>query len=90
MQNKPTPPQECVLRHHYDVSDSSGKVTCTVVIGECVLLHAIEGLVGEPPRPGHAPELKLEGYHPMARLGGDSYSRVSSVFDLKRPALKRV
>ena len=39
---------ECVLRHTYDVKDAAGAVTCTIVIGEAVLIHVAEGVAGAP------------------------------------------
>lgn len=78
-------PQECVLRHHYDVKNAEQQVTSTVVIGECVMFHAIESLLGPVAKPTQAPSVRLDEYQPLARLGGDGYARVVSTFDIKRP-----
>ena len=37
---------ECRLRHTYEVKGSTGQVTCTIVIGEVVLMHVHEGVAG--------------------------------------------
>jgi flavin reductase (DIM6/NTAB) family NADH-FMN oxidoreductase RutF len=37
---------ECKLRHHYDITNAEGKVTATAVIGEVVMFHIHEEVVG--------------------------------------------
>jgi flavin reductase (DIM6/NTAB) family NADH-FMN oxidoreductase RutF len=38
---------ECTLRDTHEVRDADGKLTCTVVIGEVVLMHVHEGVASE-------------------------------------------
>ena len=39
---------ECVLRHSWEVKGRGGEVTCTVVLGEAVMIHVADGVAGAP------------------------------------------
>jgi len=76
---------ECKLRHRYEVVNASGVVTATVVFGEVVMVHAAKGVYEEAGAGEGKPTIRFENYAPMARLGGNTYGRVTSTFDLDRP-----
>jgi len=75
---------ECRVAHTYDVRNASGAVTTTVVLGEVLLFHVAEGILAETPS-SKSKMVRFDGLQPMARLGGDTYGRVTSTFDLPRP-----
>lgn len=74
---------ECVLRTTHEVKDSSGTVTCVIVIGEVVLMHVHEGVAGKSPSGKLV--VDINKYRPISRLGGNTYGRVAGLFDLPRP-----
>ncbi|KAL4859768.1 hypothetical protein ACK3TF_000057 [Chlorella vulgaris] len=74
---------ECVLRTTHEVKDSSGTVTCVIVIGEVVLMHVHEGVAGKSPSGKLI--VDINKYRPISRLGGNTYGRVAGLFDLPRP-----
>eukprot|EP01006_Ploeotia_vitrea_P016133 TRINITY_DN46626_c0_g1_i1.p1 TRINITY_DN46626_c0_g1~~TRINITY_DN46626_c0_g1_i1.p1 ORF type:complete len:592 (-),score=21.61 TRINITY_DN46626_c0_g1_i1:25-1641(-) len=77
---------ECVLKQLYEVDDNkTGKPSSCVVLGEVVRFHVHEKLLGSTPT--GKPVVKLEGYRPVSRLGGNSYSTLGRVFDLARPVV---
>lgn len=79
---------ECKVRHTYDIVNRKGKVTTTVVFGEVVMFHVFRHLVNEAGAGEGKPTVKLEGYKPISRLGGNTYALLGSVFDLARPSVK--
>ncbi|KAK9823932.1 hypothetical protein WJX72_006453 [[Myrmecia] bisecta] len=74
---------ECKLRHTYDVKNDKGEVTATVVLGEVVLAHVHEGVAAKSP--SGKTIVDITKYWPVARLGGNTYSRLTEIFDLPRP-----
>lgn len=74
---------ECRLAHSYEIRDTTGAVTTTVVLGEVVLLHVARGVAGA------SPSGKLvvdpDRLAPVSRLGGNTYGRTAGMFDLPRP-----
>ena len=52
--------------------------------GEVVRYHVAEALLRRTPN-SQLPYVDINGYQPMARLGGNTYARVTSIFDLPRP-----
>lgn len=79
---------ECKLRHTYPVINKNGDQTATIVIGEVVLAHVHEGLVDhadETSRSGKGVVVDFAKYKPVSRLGGDTYARITEVYDLPRP-----
>eukprot|EP00897_Mesotaenium_endlicherianum_P010226 jgi/Mesen1/9231/ME000595S08644 len=75
---------ECKLRHSYDVKNSKGEVTTTVVLGEVVMFHIAEHVASRSPNSGKVivDPTKLKA---MSRLGGNTYGHVTSLFDIPRP-----
>jgi flavin reductase (DIM6/NTAB) family NADH-FMN oxidoreductase RutF len=68
---------ECKLNQIIDISQNPGGGS--VVIGTVVHLHIDEGmLIGED-------KIDLAKLNPIGRLAGNSYVRVTDIFDLERP-----
>ena len=60
-----------------------GDVTATILIGEVVLAHVLEAVTS---RTGHGHIIvDIDKYAPVSRLGGDSYARVTELYDIPRP-----
>ncbi|CAM9312486.1 unnamed protein product [Phaeothamnion confervicola] len=76
---------ECKVRHTHDIKNAAGEVTATVVIAEVVLFHVVEGVLLPAGGGEGRPTVDLTRYQPMCRLGGNTYGRVTSIFDLPRP-----
>ncbi|CAM9203746.1 unnamed protein product [Ectocarpus sp. 12 AP-2014] len=76
---------ECKVRHTYDIVNSKGDVTTTVVFGEVVMFHVFSHLLNENGAGEGKPTVNHEGLMPMSRLGGNTYGRLGSVFDIPRP-----
>eukprot|EP00803_Ostreobium_quekettii_P011546 evm.model.scf_418.4 EVM.evm.TU.scf_418.4 scf_418:26217-29133(+) len=74
---------ECKLKHQYDINNREGKPHTSVVIGEVVLFHIHKGVLGQTPRGNRI--IDFSKYQPMSRLGGNTYGRTTSTFDLPRP-----
>lgn len=74
---------ECKLLHRQEIKNKAGKVTCTVVFGEAVLIHCAESIV-EGVDEGR-PQVNFEKLKPLGRLGGNTYAVVTETFDLARP-----
>ncbi|CAK0787301.1 hypothetical protein CVIRNUC_010519 [Coccomyxa viridis] len=74
---------ECILRHTYDVKNKKGDITATILIGEVVLAHVLEAVTTKT---GHDHIIvDIDKYAPVSRLGGDSYARVTELYDIPRP-----
>eukprot|EP00210_Caulerpa_lentillifera_P004705 g4489.t1 len=74
---------ECRLKHYYDIHNKQGAIHATVFIGEVVMFHINKGIAGRTP--SGSVKVDFENYKPISRLGGDTYGRVTSTFDLPRP-----
>lgn len=74
---------ECKLRHHYDIVNAEGKVTATAVIGEVVMFHAHEEVLNLEWE--GKPKIDMQRYQPISRLGGNTYGRTETGFDMPRP-----
>ena len=67
--------------------NDKGEHTTTAVFGRIVRFHVAEALVrfrrGDP----SLPEVKFEGYQPMARMGGDTFVAPTDgkLTDIPRP-----
>ena len=60
-----------------------GDVTATILIGEVVLAHVLEAVTT---RTGHGHIIvDIDKYAPVSRLGGDSYARITELYDIPRP-----
>ena len=75
---------ECKLRHHYDVKKQDGTVTATAVIGEVVMMHAHEEVADLELGEGK-PKIDTSRYRPVSRLGGNTYGRTQTGYDMPRP-----
>lgn len=73
------------VRHTYDIVNSKGDVTTTVVFGEVVMFHVFSHLLKENGAGEGKPTVNHEGLMPISRLGGNTYGRLGSVFDIPRP-----
>ena len=70
-------------RHHYDVENDQGKVTATAVVGEVIMFHMHEE-VADLEWEGK-PKIDMSRYQPISRLGGNTYGRTETGFDMPRP-----
>ena len=60
-----------------------GDITATILIGEVVLAHVLEAVTTKT---GHDHIIvDIDKYAPVSRLGGDSYARVTELYDIPRP-----
>ena len=60
-----------------------GEVTATMLIGEVVLVHVLEAVTA---RTGHDHVIvDIDKFAPVSRMGGDSYARVTELYDIPRP-----
>ena len=60
-----------------------GDITATILIGEVVLAHVLEAVTTKT---GHGHIIvDIDKYAPVSRLGGDSYARVTELYDIPRP-----
>jgi len=76
---------ECVLLHSYPII-KAGKLCGTVLVGEVKLAHVNKGIYRrEEGQNGVKHVIDIEKLRPISRLGGDSYGRTVSIFDIKRP-----
>lgn len=76
---------ECKLTHRHEIKNASGQVTATLILGEVVLVHVATAVL-EPEGAGPGkPTVRFEDYQPLSRLGGDTYGRTGTTFDLPRP-----
>lgn len=53
------------------------------------MFHVFPHLLDEAGAGEGKPAVNLKGYHPMARLGGNTYAQLGSAFDLRRPRVKK-
>lgn len=74
---------ECKLRHYYDVKNDEGRITTTAIIGEVVMFHIHEE-VADLECEGK-PKIDMSRYQPVSRLGGNTYGRTETGFDMPRP-----
>ena len=74
---------ECKLRDTFEVKNSKGEVTATIIIAEVVLCHVLEAVAGKTGH-GHT-YVEFDKYAPVSRLGGNTYARITETYDLPRP-----
>jgi len=74
---------ECKVTHLHEITNHLGEVTATTVFGEVVLFHIHKEIYTQSGE-GRV-VIDLEKYKPISRLGGNTYGRTISVFDLPRP-----
>ena len=65
------------------ISVRSGAVHATMFVGEIVMFHANRSVLTTTPSGKAA--IDILKFQPMCRLGGNTYGRVTSIFDLPRP-----
>jgi flavin reductase (DIM6/NTAB) family NADH-FMN oxidoreductase RutF len=76
---------ECKLLNTQEIINDAGVHTTTVVFGRVVKFHVIDSLVDESKGP-KTPQVKIDGFEPVGRLGGDRWCEVDNVFyDIPRP-----
>ncbi|KAG0144387.1 hypothetical protein CROQUDRAFT_660055 [Cronartium quercuum f. sp. fusiforme G11] len=77
---------ECELEHLYETFDPSepSKLTQTVVLGRIKAWHIKESVLVDG-----GPSISIEKLMPIARLGGISYTRVNTAFELTRPVWEK-
>ncbi len=75
---------ECVLEGSHPVVNAAGLETANILIGRVVALHVLEGVLGPTAVPGRD-VVDPAALAPVSRLGGDTYARITQVYDLPRP-----
>lgn len=78
----PSPPPPPTV-HHYDLLSPTGTLSSTVLLGQISLFHVRDDIVD--PVSLTIDEAKL---HPVARMGGITYARATSTFEIPRPSWK--
>lgn len=76
---------ECELTSITDIKNDKGDVTSSVVFGRIVMFHVLDSLVQTSEAKGV--EVKIDGYKPVGRLGGDTYATIGDYFDIPRPRI---
>jgi len=76
---------ECKLVKTHDIINAAGNVTATVLFGEVVAVHVHEAVLVKDGAGQGKPTVDVDRLRPLGRLGGNTYCRVGSVFDLPRP-----
>lgn len=74
---------ECKLIQSIDLKNAKGDVTTTMFLGEVVMFHVNDAVL-DSQNPDY-PSVKLENYHPVSRLGGNTFGLTTQVFDIPRP-----
>ena len=67
----------------FDVKNSSGKVSTTIVTCEVVMMHIMKDVLDDK---GH---IDIQKYRPVSRLGGNRFSNVREGWDLPRPKYQK-
>jgi flavin reductase (DIM6/NTAB) family NADH-FMN oxidoreductase RutF len=75
---------ECVLAGTHPVVNAGGVTTATILIGRVVAMHVLEGVLVPTAVPGRD-VVDPARLAPVSRLGGDTYARITQVYDLPRP-----
>ena len=78
---------ECKLTSTQDIKNDKGEVTSTAVFGRVHLFHCIEKLLEEGPH--GAPQVNIQGYKPLGRLGGDRWVQMGDYFEIARPDVNK-
>ncbi|KAK4055322.1 hypothetical protein OIV83_000605 [Microbotryomycetes sp. JL201] len=76
---------ECKLQHHYHVINDDGVRTHTVVLGRVVRFHVREDVIDNESLLIDTSKLRA-----VSRLGGITYARVTSTFEVPRPVWDKV
>lgn len=74
---------ECVLAASHPVHNAAGALTTTLLIGRVVAVHVLDAVTATAGSGG--PVVLFDRLAPVARLGGDTYARVTEVYDMPRP-----
>ena len=67
----------CILIWCQNLARSAGEVTTTVVMGEVVLYHVLEAVVGKSP--SGKTVVDINKLHPVVRMGGNFYGVLGQV-----------
>mmetsp|Transcript_46430 Transcript_46430/g.88647 ORF Transcript_46430/g.88647 Transcript_46430/m.88647 type:complete len:274 (-) Transcript_46430:329-1150(-) len=75
---------ECKVKHSYEIKNANNVVTATMILAEVVCFHIHKNLYDD--NNGKGPTtVRLDGFEPMSRLGGNTYGTTTYVYDLPRP-----
>ncbi|CAL8464215.1 g3750 [Coccomyxa elongata] len=74
---------ECVLRHQYPIINAEGKTHAHILIGEVIMMHASEGVLGEDDK--GRPCIDTEALAPISRLGNPRYGLTTATIDMEMP-----
>eukprot|EP00752_Nemacystus_decipiens_P012163 g10782.t1 len=80
---------ECKVKHTHDIVNKNGNITTTVVLGEVVMFHVFPHLLNEDGAGEGKPTVSIKGLFPLSRLGGNTFARLGSMFDLPRPRVTK-
>lgn len=76
---------ECKLAHRHEMRNAKGNVSATLVLGEVVMIHLAAAVCDLEGAGKGKPTVRFGELRPVSRLGGDTYGRTDSTFDLPRP-----
>jgi len=76
---------ECKLAHRHEMRNAKGEVSATLILGEVVMIHLAAGVCELDGAGAGKPTVRFDALQPMSRLGGNTYGRTTSTFDLPRP-----
>ncbi|KAJ1625354.1 hypothetical protein T492DRAFT_1040571 [Pavlovales sp. CCMP2436] len=76
---------ECKLSHRHEMRNARGEVTATLLLGEVQMIHLAAAVCELEGAGKGKPTVRFDRLMPMSRLGGNTYGRTSSTFDLPRP-----
>ena len=77
---------ECILADTFDIRNSRGDVTTTLVIGKVIMMHVSDAVAGLSPSGKLV--VDVQKLKPISRLGGNTYGQSYGLFDLPRPDRK--
>lgn len=77
---------ECKLIHTYDLKNSKGETTTTIVLGEVLLFHIAEGAASRSP--SGKVVVDKDKIQAMSRWGGNFYGKVTQFYEIPRPSAK--
>lgn len=76
---------ECKLAHRHEMRNAKGEVSATLVLGEVVLVHLAAAVCDLEGAGAGKPTVRFGALKALSRLGGNTYGRTTSTFDLPRP-----
>mmetsp|Transcript_32719 Transcript_32719/g.51025 ORF Transcript_32719/g.51025 Transcript_32719/m.51025 type:complete len:167 (-) Transcript_32719:88-588(-) len=76
---------ECKVHRREDFQNKQGVTSTTMVLGEVVRVHVAQECLDMNGAGDNNPIVKTDVLQPMGRLGGNTYCRIGSTFDMARP-----